>query len=270
MQKTTSKKLSKRLLQYGVMSVAALGAADVNGQVVYTDVDPDETLAQGDAFIIDVTGGGTEFNLNNPAGLGGGPAAIITPSAGGAFVGITAGGFEYPAVLAEGDVIDGAAGYTAAGVRGDLNYYGCAYSNSQWCGNIVDGYLGITFQFDGNTHYGWIRMNTDVGGSNVITVKDYAFNATPDTAIEAGDDGALSLEDNTIEGFTSFVSNDILTLKARTTIESVTIHNISGQELISRKLSNATELIDLSALSAGVYIATVSVEGKSQAIKFVK
>lgn len=267
MQKITSKKLSKRLLQYGVMSAAALGAADVNGQIVYTDVDPDENIPVGGEYIVDVTGGGTEFRFSNPDNAGGN-AAIVFPSAAGAFVGFTAYGFEYPALLAEGDAIDGAAGYTTTGTRGDLNYYGCAYSNSQWCGNVVDGYLGITFEFSGNTHYGWIRLNTDVNGSNIMTIKDYAFNATPDEAITAGQ--TLSLEDNTIEGFSSFISNNALNLNARTKMDAVTIHNIAGQELISRKLSKTSEIVDLSALSNGVYIATVSIEGRLQAIKFVR
>ena len=267
MQKITSKKLSNRLLQYGIMSAAALGAADVNGQIVYTDIDPDENVPVEGEFIVDITGGGTDFRFSNPLPAGGN-AAIVFPSAAGAFVGITAYGFEYPALLAEGDVIDGAAGYTASGVRGDLNYYGCAYSNSQWCGNVVDGYLGITFVLSGNTHYGWVRLNTNVGGTNVMTIKDYAFNSVVGEAIAAGQ--TLSIEDNTIEGFSSFVSNNVLTLNSRTNMDAVTIHNISGQELISRKLSNTSEVIDLSALSNGVYIATVSIEGQSQAIKFVR
>jgi len=87
-------------------------------------------------------------------------------------------------------------------------------------------------------------------------------------SIMAGE--TLSLEDNTIEGFSSFVSDNILTLNSNTPLETVTIHSISGQEVISQKLSNTTETVDLNGLSTGVYIATVSVEGKLQAIKFIK
>ena len=189
MKKTISEKLSKRLLQYGALSAAALGVADASGQVVYTDIDPDQVLNVGDEFAMDLNVDGlTNATVNNPDGLANGNAAIVFPSSGGAFVGFTAGGYEYPALLSEGDIIDSAAGFTTPGVRGDLNYYGCAYSNSQWCNTVVDGYLGLRFDdiINGTTHYGWIRMDTDVNGTNIITVKDFAINATADEGIAAG------------------------------------------------------------------------------------
>ncbi|MCH2489431.1 MAG: T9SS type A sorting domain-containing protein [Flavobacteriales bacterium] len=270
MKKITSKKLSKRLVQYGALSAAALGVADASGQVVYTDVDPDQVLNVGDEFIVDFTAMGTEFTISNPDGLAGGNAAIVFPSSGGAFVGFASGGFQYPSLLAAGDVIDAGAGYTSVGERGDLNYYGCAYSNSQWCNTVVDGYLGVTFQFNGNTHYGWVRMDTDVNGSNLITVKDFAFDATPDTAIAAGD-GQLGVDDQVFEGFEYFVDNaNRLNLSAPVAMEKIVMHNVLGQQVISQKLSNTNESLDLSSLKSGVYIATVAIEGTAKSFKIVK
>lgn len=274
MKKITSKNLSNRLLQYGALSAAALGVADASGQIVYTDIDPDQVLNVGDEFAMDLLANGNiNFTVNNPDGLAGGNAAIVFPSAGGAFVGITAGSYQYPALLAEGDIIDNAAGFTAAGDRGDLNYYGCAYSNSQWCNTVVDGYLGVRFNdlVGGTTHYGWIRLDTDVNGSNLITVKDYAINATPDEGIAAGDDGGLGFGENSFEGFSYLVdTNNQLTLKASTNLNNVVLYNIVGQQVLSQKLSNTTETIDLSNLTTGVYIATVSIEGQTKSVKIVK
>lgn len=273
MKKTTSKKLSNRLLQYGALSAAALGVADASGQIIYTDVDPDQVLNVGDEFAIDLLGQAlTNFTVNNPDGLGGGNAAIVFPSSGGAFVGITAGGYEYPALLAEGDMIDGASGFTTPGVRGDLNYYGCAYSNSQWCNAVVDGYLGVRFDnlIGGTTHYGWIRMDTDVNGSNVITVKDWAINATPDTGLMAGEVG-LGLGESTFVGFSHFVdANNMLNLKAATSMDNVVLYNVLGQEVLTQKLSSTNESISLVSFETGIYIATVSIEGQTKSFKVVK
>lgn len=273
MKKTISKKLSKRLLQYGALSAAALGAADATGQIVYTDIDPDQVLNVGDEFDMDLNVDGlTNFTVNNPDGLAGGNAAIVFPSSGGAFVGFTAGGYEYPSLLAEGDIIDNAAGFTTPGVRGDLNYYGCAYSNSQWCNTVVDGYLGLRFDdvINGTTHYGWIRMDTDVNGTNIITVKDFAFNATPDEGIEAGQ-GALGIQDSSFEGFSYFVdANSNLYMKAMTNLDMVELHNVVGQEVLSQKLGNNVETVSLSNLSSGMYIATVTIEGQTKSFKIVK
>ncbi len=271
MKKITRKKLSERLLQYGALSAAALGVADASGQVVYTDVDPDAVLNVGEDYIIDFTAALTEFTVTNPDGLAGGNAAIVFPSSGGAFLGITAGGFEYPALLNEGDVIDGAAGYTANGIRGDLNYYGCAYSNSQWCGAVTDGYIGVRFVFNGNTHYGWARLNTDVNGSNLITVKDFAYESSPGVGIEAGDDGGLGVNDNTFNDFEYFVdANNLLNLSATNSMEKVVLFNILGQQVLSQKLSNTSETVNLSSLKTGVYIATVTIDGNSKTFKIVK
>ena len=182
--------LSKRLAQYGAMATAVMAGADANGQVVYTDVDPDVTLQVGDVFSLDFEPDTfQDLEVSNPSGLAGGNAALIFPSSGGALAGFTSGSYQYPLLMAQGDVIDAATGFTTTGVRGDLNYYGCAYSNSAWCGDVNDGYLGVRFVSltTGTTHYGWVRLDTDVNGDNLITVKDFAFEATPDTAIQAGE-----------------------------------------------------------------------------------
>jgi len=273
MKKTTSNNLSKRLVQYGALSAAALGVADAAGQIVYTDIDPDQVLNVGDVFDMDLVGNGLiNFTVNNPDGLAGGNAAIVFPSSGGAFVGITAGGYQYPALLAAGDAIDNASGYTSAGIRGDLNYYGCAYSNSQWCNTVVDGYLGVRFEnlMAGTTHYGWIRMDTDVNGSNLIVIKDYAINATPNEGILAGEIG-LGINDSSFEGFNYLVdNNNNLELRASTAMESVVLHNVIGQEVLSQKLSNTNESISMASLNTGVYFATVSIEGNTKTVKIVK
>ena len=266
MKKITSKKLRN----YGAMSAAILAGANAFGQVVYTDID-DVTLVPGDeGFLIDLNDDGTtDFEIENFPAAG----AVIFPGINGsansnAFVGFQSGNFEYPSNLVAGDVIDATSPTTPAGERGDLNFYGCAYTNSQFCDGVVDGFIGLIFQFNGNTHYGWARVDVAADVSE-YTLRDFAFDATPDAPIVAGDN-ALSLADNVIEGLSTYVSNNVLTIDARQPLEAVTIHNVSGQVVISQKLSNTTESVNLSALSTGMYIATIETEGKVKAIKFVK
>jgi len=270
MKKNTSKDFSKRLVQYGALSVAALGVADVAGQVIYTDVDPDVVLNVGDVFSIDLNGDTMEnLNASNPDGLAGGNAALVFPSSGGAFVGITAGGFEYPALLAEGDTIDDASGYTADGVRGDMNYYGCAYSSSQWCGTIVDGYLGVRFTFGGDVYYGWVRMDTDVNGSNLMVVKDFAYESTPGEGILAGQ--ILAAQDFNSGNFDYFVDvNNQLVLSSSTPMNSVEVFNLQGQAIINQELNSTNEIIDLASFASGVYLATITIDKSRKTVKIVK
>ncbi|MBD44120.1 MAG: hypothetical protein CMC65_02610 [Flavobacteriaceae bacterium] len=274
MSKITKKNLSKRLLQYGALTSAVLGVSDAAGQIVYVDVEPDAIIAVGETFSTDFEEDGFEdVSVANPADLANGFAAIVFPSSGGAFVGLTAGGYQYPALLNEGDIIDDTSGYTEVGVRGDLNYYGCAYSNSQWCDTVVDGYLGVKFNnlLGGTDHYGWIRMDTDVNGTNLMVVKGYAFNLTPDTVIEAGDEGVLSLQDEYFNDFNYYIdSNSQLVLNASTSLENIQLYNLPGQQVISKKLSNTNETINIASLDTGIYIAKVSIQGKSKSFKIVK
>lgn len=54
----------------------------------------------------------------------------------------------------------------------------------------VDGLAGVQFQIGGQTHYGWIRLHLGVGAEtglpNELTVRDWAYESIPDTAIAAG------------------------------------------------------------------------------------
>lgn len=273
MKKNTSKNLTKRLAQYGAMSAAVMAGADANGQVVYTDVDPDLTLQVGDLFSLDFESDTFEdVEVRNPDGLAGGNAAIAFPSSGGAFAGFTSGGYEYPLLMASGDVIDAATGYTTTGVRGDLNYYGCAYSNSQWCGDVTDGYLGVRFisLTSGTTHYGWVRLDTDVNGDNLITIKDFAFEATPDTAIAAGDQGSLGVTDSAFSSFEYYTSNNALHLNSASIMDQVVLHNVVGQEVARQQINGTSASVAMDRLSAGVYIATITAEGQTKSIKISK
>lgn len=272
---------SKKMLNYGAMSAALLGAANAAGQVVYTDVDPDETITTATAggFNIDLNADGT-FDFNPQVfDAANGPGAVIFPTGSGSnsnqgsngngFVGFNAGNFAYPSNLGSGDAIDGNASFVTD-ARGDLNFYSCAYTNSQFCGGVTDRFLGVSFQLAGNTHYGWIRLDLAPSGDNFV-IKDFAYNATPGAAIAAGDQGTLGIDDNVFTSFEYFVdSSNNLNLKAASSMDNVILHNTLGQQVLSQKLSSSNELVNLNALKSGVYLATVSIEGKAKSFKIVK
>lgn len=60
----------------------------------------------------------------------------------------------------------------------------------------TDGYVGLKFIANGNTYYGWLRMST-VSDASQFTIKDYAFDNTPDHSILTGNaTGAIKAPDN--------------------------------------------------------------------------
>jgi len=277
---------SKKLLNYGAMSAALLATAGASGQIIYTDIEPDEVLDASESMStnIDLNGDGTnDFSFHARQAFDGYFARMatapdidpdpLTGSAGTTSNGfIGSGSFEYAYVsnLVAGAPVDETSDFFE-NTRGELNFSSCAYNNSQFCGGVVDGYIGVSLNLEGNTHFGWIRLDL-TADATVFTIKDFAIESTPDTAIEAGDMGdELSLEDNVIEGLSTYVANNALTINAVNPIENVAIYNLSGQEVISRVFNNTTDTsIDLNSLSTGAYIASIQSEGTITAVKFVK
>ncbi|MDT0559038.1 T9SS type A sorting domain-containing protein [Ichthyenterobacterium sp. W332] len=275
MKKTTSKKLSKRLLQYGAFSAAIMGTTDASGQIVYTDI-ADETVDAANARVaIDINNdmmGDVLFGV----GTGSTGFAFVFPASSSMapgynanlFNGFTSGAYAYPSNLTAGTAIDGT-NPTFGGQRGDFNYGSCGYPNSQFCDGM-DGYVGVHFDVGGNTHYGWIRIQVASSGATIV-IKDYAYNATPGDPIEAGQ--TLSVTDFEANNFSHVYSKDTKTLSLESSILPLTgieIYNVLGKVVINKSLSNTQEYIDMSTVSDGIYLAKIKVEGGSKTIKFIK
>ncbi len=260
---------TNRLLNYSALSASIIAGADLNGQIVYTDLEPDEVLTPETTYDFRILNGLTQFTLNNNLG----PKAFCYASSGGAFVGIMAYGYAYPAVMAEGDLVDNTS-LTSDGNTGYLNWNSCSYSNSQWCGSVVDGYLGIKFKdlTTGLDHYGWVRMDLDYGPGNShnITIKEYAFESNPDTPITVGDQGSLGFDQNYWNSFNYSFDQKILQLNFSSPIETVRLLDIQGKEMAKHALNSSTGSINLEYLTSGVYIVLVNSGNQIKTIKLIK
>ena len=63
--------------------------------------------------------------------------------------------------------------------------HGCS-TRGQWV-NVKNRYLGLKFQIDGEAHYGWARLSTQVGQPQIAaTLTGYAYETTPRKGIRAG------------------------------------------------------------------------------------
>ena len=82
--------------------------------------------------------------------------------------------------------------------------------------------------------------------------------------------GSLSVDDQVFANFNYFVRNGELTLSASNTMESLSLYNVIGQEVVSQKLAGTNEVINISSLSAGIYVAKVSIDGVSKTFKIAK
>lgn len=265
MTKITKPELGKKLAKYGAMSLAIAGVADATGQVVYTDVDPDFQAGIGDFFVVDFNGDGTNDITISQFNNGNYEIVQAQPSGGNGVLANSNGGYFYAINFAYGDTISAGAGITNS--FGDM-CAGVGYAGSSFCGDDPEGYVGVEFEAGGNTHYGWILI--EGVSSEGFILKGYAFEATPNTPITAGDEGTLGLGDASFNDFNYALDNgNNLTLAANTAMERLTLVNVLGQQVMDRALSSNNEAVNLSGLNSGLYIARVSIEGAEKTFKIV-
>ena len=146
-----------------------------------------------------------------------------------------------------------------------------------WFPPVEDKYLGIKFKAeDEKMHFGWIRCSVIDEHEEGLTliIKDYAYESKPNVPIIAGD---------TIGDTTKFVleAEEIHELDAniysfQKTIYCIInhedmnaelfIYSISGEKIVTQKLTAEKTAIDFSKYAAGIYVVEIRNDDK----KFVK
>ena len=80
----------------------------------------------------------------------------------------------------------------------------------------------------------------------------------------------LGVSDESFNNFNYYINNNQLILSASNSLENVQLFNLLGQEVISQKLSNTNETINIASLDTGIYAAKVSINGNTKSFKIVK
>lgn len=82
----------------------------------------------------------------------------------------------------------------------------------------------------------------------------------------------LGIEDNTFSGFKYFVdSSNVLQLSSTNkNIDNITIYNLLGQDVLTKKVSSTNASINLSQLNTSLYIVKINIEGIEKSYKILK
>ncbi|MBX7093823.1 MAG: T9SS type A sorting domain-containing protein [Flavobacteriales bacterium] len=258
MQKKST--IEKNLLKYSAVAGTVLaGAASADAQVVYYDVNPDYDLSNG-TIGLDIDQDGTfdfavvDTNLNSGA-VWLAIAAPLTSSNG--IAGSAPAGYNYPFKLNNGDVIDAAQTWLTSTGTLTLVVSGSTPYSSFWGDGVVDGYMGLRFVTGGNTYYGWVRMDIPAAGDHVI-FKDFAFNTTANGAINAGDMGNVSVNEEIASKVSVANINNMLQVTANG-VEStgnLSIISMNGQVAMTHTVNGSTSF-DISTLASGIYTVSI-------------
>jgi hypothetical protein len=162
--------------------------------------------------------------------------------------------FELQPTLAV-EVFDGSSWVEVLFVVGDAANTATTDPNEMFLSEVIDitPYANASFQ---------VRFIYDDDGG-------WQFGAAVDNFVI---DGNLSVSDTNIDGFNYFYSpqSQNLTISATENFSSITIFNVLGQQVVNKNLSSTNEVINLSSLKSGVYIANVVANGQTTTFKLAK
>ena len=165
--------------------------ANLSAAPVFTDIEPDTTIAADVGVIlsyyIDFNGDG-EDELELCHFYGDDSWNNIEAYSAGQHCEICAGQWSGPVIMNKDDKISSKNSWVCTN-SGSSN--SALFMNPDWLG-VVDKYMGIRFKVDGNWHYAWVVLDVFADNSG-FTVKEYAYESEPGTAISAGDRGASSV-----------------------------------------------------------------------------
>ncbi len=276
MKKTTINK--SKLAGYTAAAGAVVAGSAVNAQIVYTNVNPDVVIDSLTApYQLDFNNDATpdlQFAVQNLIGSGSqsgiqftyaGAGAVVQWNAGGAVQGVntaTASGSSFAvSALNSGDAISSAANF-GTGTYAPLALDAAINAGSFGTFPVQQGnFLGVSNKFLGakfvagtNTHYGWVQLSV-AADATTITIHDYAFVATPDAGLNAGQTVSL-------EGIAVGDKVSIKTMLDEASINvtpdliggTMVITNMAGQEVKTEAISDVNSKINYAGLGTGVYI----------------
>lgn len=120
-----------------------------------------------------------------------------------------------------------------------------------------------------------IDLSDFAGSEDLVYVAFRHFDVTDEFTIEldnvtVSSNQMASVEDATIANFTHFIdTQNVLHLTAQQNFNSVNVFNLLGSQVEAQVLNSNDAQVNLSNLSAGIYIGKVNVAGAQKSFKFV-
>jgi hypothetical protein len=231
-------------------------------QIIYTDI-PDATpnatypLDLNNDAIIDFL---IQFDF--------GDKVMCKPQNNNAYSGNFFGGVHLPwALSTSNSICDTLATWYDANNPGTMAW-GTSIGN--WVGE-TNKYLALKLIVGTNTYYGWVRLDL-LATSTSFTIKDYAYQSTPNACIQSGQT-ILGIHENSSIIIFSIFPNPFI---SSTTIQTIgnlknatlTIYNSYGQTLKQvTTISGQTVSLSRDNLPSGLYFIRLTEENKIIAVE---
>ena len=222
-------------------------------QIIYTDI-PDAT--PNATCPLDLNNDTIDDFMLQYGGSAGTIGVICSPLNNNAYSGNLVDGLYLPwALSASNSICDSLATWYDANNPGTMAW---GTSIGKWVG-VIDKYLALKLIVGTNTYYGWARLDV-VATSTSFTLKDYAYESTPNTCIQSG---------QTFLGINENSNKDIFSIFPNPFIYSttMTIGNLYGQTLKQiHNISGQTISLSRDNLPNGMYFIRLTEENKIIAV----
>jgi hypothetical protein len=241
-------------------------STSLHAQIVYTDI-PDAT--PNATFSLDLNNDGNVDFMLYFGGSAGTAGVLCSPEQNNAYAGNVVGSDYFAwALESSASICDSLDTWYGTNYPGTL---GLGSSTGYWPG-ATDRYLALKLIVGANTYFGWVRIDV-VPTSTSFTVKDYAYNSTPNACIQAGQT-TLGLEESNDPALTvfpnPFSSSTTIQTKGNLNDASLTIFNAYGQTIKQMKnISGHTITFSRENLPNGLYFFQLTDENKIIAIEKV-
>ncbi len=289
----TNKFKSSKLASYSTMAGAFIAlSSSAYGQVLYTDVNPDETYSEnGEFYELDLNlDGDVDFAIKvvdfSAAGIftstgtlgntwGGVIKAAVVYSYNGAIGGSTTN--YWPYALNEGVSVDSDMNFNTNATYGTqvlALYLGIQdlYSSGgtlafftqplgNWEGK-TEKFLALRLEDGGADYYGWARLSVD-DNSHEFTIHDYALKQSQDTPIETGATVGVHsvIQNNQLTAYSFGSTINLVVKDLQTNGATVKVYNMAGQVVFQNELNLSGMQINLDQAATGNYtVQVVTVE----------
>lgn len=275
--------LEINLKKYVGLAGGVTAVAGLNAQVMHTDVNPDYVVSPGGntqyavdfnndaAYDVAFVAGGWSGSTGTWQGynyVSSGAVVQIafgsTMNASNAWMGASSG----PSPLSAGTRIGSSGAFFAdqKNVVGtqyvswpNSTQYNTSYDLGNFSAGATDQYIGVRFVISGDVHYGWIRVDVGSDGKS-LTFKDYAYEQTPDTPIEAGSTASMaSVDELASQVAVRNINNNLNINLDGINNANLAVFGLDGKQYINKTIGSV-DVVSLADLSTGIYMVNVSTE----------
>jgi len=285
------KSLSKKCYPFIIMMIFSFATA--NAQIVYTDVNPDDTVSCAtsncsDSIYVDLNNDGSmDFILTfNRITLGtcnimGRPRPryatnrVVSTIGANPFYGIVS---SNPSALNYGDIIDSNLIWRNGAdtlINNTMNTCNSSTTAGNW-NSTANQYLPVKFSITGDNYYGWIRMQrASSTTSSAIILKDYAYNSIPNQPIFAGQTNTTGITEDFSASSIALYPNPAtnhftIDLGSNNKNVAVTITDITGKLIpIANEIGENKIEVNTTEFAEGIYIVQIQSAGIIRTKKLV-